>query len=133
MTRTAGRTGRREFNQLDLEMSFVDHEDVFSVVEQVLTDCARSSCRPGRSPPRTRESPTADAMAQYGTDKPDLRFSLELTDVSDFFAASEFRAFAGQHVRALAVPGGAARPRSFFSKMEDFAVERGAKGLAWVR
>ena len=122
-----------EFYQLDMEMSFVEQEDVFSVVEQVLTELFREFL-PGReiTSPYPRIT-FRDALSQYGTDKPDLRVSLTLTDVSDIFATSEFRAFAGQHVRALAVPDCAMRPRSFFSKMEEFAVERGAKGLAWVR
>jgi aspartyl-tRNA synthetase len=122
-----------EFYQLDVEMSFVEQEDVFSVVEQVLTELFREFA-PGReiTSPYPRIT-YRDALLRYGTDKPDLRVSLSLTDVSDIFAASEFRAFAGQHVRALAVPDCADRPRSFFSKMEEFAVERGAKGLAWLR
>jgi aspartyl-tRNA synthetase len=122
-----------EFYQLDMEMSFVEQEDVFSVVEQVLTELFREFA-PGReiTSPYPRIT-YRDALLRYGTDKPDLRIGLTLADVSDIFAASQFRAFAGQHVRALAVPDCAMRPRSFFSKMEEFAVERGAKGLAWLR
>jgi aspartyl-tRNA synthetase len=72
-------------------------------------------------------------MLKYGSDKPDLRAKLELVDISDVFAGSEFKAFAGKHVRALAVPDTADQPRKFFDGLGDYAVEQGAKGLAWVR
>ena len=72
-------------------------------------------------------------MLKYGNDKPDLRAKLELADVSDVFEGSEFKAFAGKHVRALPVPDTAGQPRKFFDGLGDFAVEQGAKGLAWVR
>jgi aspartyl-tRNA synthetase len=122
-----------EFYQLDIEMSFVEQEDVFGVVEQVMTDLFREF-----APDRETTSPYPhityrDAMLRYGTDKPDLRAKLELTDVSGLFRDSEFRAFAGRHVRALAVPDCADKPRSFFDQMEEFAKSRGAQGLAWVR
>ena len=74
-----------------------------------------------------------DALVRYGTDKPDLRAKLELVDVSHLFQDSEFRAFAGKHVRALPVPGCTGKPRSFFDQLGAFAIERGAQGLAWVR
>ncbi len=122
-----------EFYQLDIEMSFVEQEDVFGVVEQVMTELFREF-----APDRETTSPYPrityrDAMLRYGTDKPDLRAKLELTDVSAIFADSGFRAFAGKHVRALAVPGCADKPRSFFDHMEEFAKSKGAQGLAWVR
>jgi aspartyl-tRNA synthetase len=72
-------------------------------------------------------------MLKYGNDKPDLRAQLELVDISDIFADSEFKAFAGKHVRALAVPDTADQPRKFFDGLGAYAVEHGAKGLAWVR
>ncbi len=72
-------------------------------------------------------------MLKYGSDKPDLRAELELVDVSDVFAGSGFKAFAGKHVRALAVPDTADQSRKFFDQLGEFAVEQGAKGLAWVR
>jgi aspartyl-tRNA synthetase len=74
-----------------------------------------------------------EALAAYGTDKPDLRAPLRLVDATQLFADSGVRAFAGKHVRALPVPGCADRPRSFFDQLGAFAVERGAAGLAWVR
>lgn len=72
-------------------------------------------------------------MLKYGNDKPDLRAQLELVDITDVFEGSEFKAFAGKHVRALPVPDTASQPRKFFDGLGDFAVEHGAKGLAWVR
>ncbi|SCK16485.1 aspartate--tRNA ligase [Streptomyces sp. WMMB 322] len=122
-----------EFYQLDMEMSFVEQEDVFGVIEKVMTDLFRElgGGRECTSPfPRV---PFREAMLKYGSDKPDLRAQLELVDVSDIFKSSGFKAFAGKHVRALAVPDTADQPRKFFDQMGEFAVEQGAKGLAWVR
>jgi aspartyl-tRNA synthetase len=116
-----------------MEMSFVEQEDVFGVIEKVMTDLFQElgDGRECTSPfPRV---PFREAMLKYGTDKPDLRAQLELVDVSDVFKDSGFKAFAGKHVRALAVPDTADQPRKFFDQMGDFAVEQGAKGLAWVR
>ncbi|ARZ69157.1 aspartyl-tRNA synthetase [Streptomyces albireticuli] len=122
-----------EFYQLDVEMSFVEQEDVFQVIEKVMTDLFEEfgNGRHVTSPfPRI---PFREAMLKYGSDKPDLRAKLELVDVSDVFAGSEFKAFAGKHVRALAVPATGDQPRKFFDGLGDYAVEQGAKGLAWVR
>ena len=122
-----------EFYQLDIEMSFVEQDDIFKVVETVMTDLFHEFA-PGRE--TTSPFPHIkfrDAMLRYGTDKPDLRARLELFDVSEIFGASQFRAFAGRHVRALPVPDTADQPRSFFDQMEALAVAQGAKGLAWVR
>ncbi|MET9860998.1 aspartate--tRNA ligase [Streptomyces smyrnaeus] len=122
-----------EFYQLDMEMSFVEQEDVFGVIETVMTELFQElgEGREVTSPfPRI---PFREAMVKYGSDKPDLRARLELTDVSDIFAGSGFKAFADKHVRALPVPDTAEQPRKFFDSLGDFAVEQGAKGLAWVR
>ncbi|MBL1066052.1 aspartate--tRNA ligase [Streptomyces sp. 7-21] len=122
-----------EFYQLDVEMSFVEQEDVFQVIEKVMTEIFEEfgGGRHVTSPfPRI---PFREAMLRYGTDKPDLRARLELTDVSDIFAGHGFKAFADKHVRALAVPDTAGQPRRFFDEMGDFAVSLGAQGLAWVR
>ncbi|MEW2221347.1 aspartate--tRNA ligase [Streptomyces sp. NPDC006990] len=122
-----------EFYQLDMEMSFVEQEDVFQVIETVMTELFQElgEGREVTSPfPRI---PFREAMVKYGSDKPDLRARLELTDVSALFAGSGFKAFADKHVRALAVPDTADQPRKFFDSLGDFAVEQGAKGLAWVR
>ncbi|MBZ6229703.1 aspartate--tRNA ligase [Streptomyces olivaceus] len=122
-----------EFYQLDVEMSFVEQEDVFQPVERLMTELFEEfgNGRHVTSPfPRI---PFREAMLKYGSDKPDLRARLELADISDIFAGSEFKAFAGKHVRALPVPDVAGRPRKFFDQLGDYAVEQGAKGLAWVR
>lgn len=122
-----------EFYQLDMEMSFVEQEDVFQVIEKVMTDLFEEfgNGRHVTSPfPRI---PFRQAMLKYGSDKPDLRAKLELVDVTDVFEGSEFKAFAGKHVRALAVPDTGDQPRKFFDGLGDYAVEQGAKGLAWVR
>ncbi|KUJ67806.1 aspartyl-tRNA synthetase [Streptomyces albus subsp. albus] len=122
-----------EFYQLDVEMSFVEQEDVFQVIEKVMTDLFEEfgGGRHVTSPfPRI---PFREAMLKYGSDKPDLRAKLELVDVSEVFAGSGFKAFADKHVRALAVPDTADQPRKFFDQLGEYAVEQGAKGLAWVR
>jgi aspartyl-tRNA synthetase len=122
-----------EFYQLDMEMSFVEQEDVFAVIEKVMTELFEEfgNGRHVTSPfPRI---PFREAMLRYGSDKPDLRAKLELVDVTDVFAGSGFRAFADKHVRALPVPDTAGQSRRFFDEMGDFAAGLGAKGLAWVR
>jgi aspartyl-tRNA synthetase len=122
-----------EFYQLDVEMSFVEQEDVFQPIERLMTELFEEfgGGRHVTSPfPRI---PFREAMAKYGSDKPDLRAKLELVDLTDVFAGSEFKAFAGKHVRALPVPDVAGRPRKFFDQLGEYAVEQGAKGLAWVR
>lgn len=122
-----------EFYQLDVEMSFVEQEDVFQPVERLMTELFTEfgGGREVTSPfPRI---PFREAMLKYGSDKPDLRAKLELVDISDVFEGSEFKAFAGKHVRALAVPDVSGQPRKFFDQLGDYAVSQGAKGLAWVR
>jgi aspartyl-tRNA synthetase len=122
-----------EFYQLDVEMSFVEQEDVFRPIEQLMTELFTEfgNGREVTSPfPRI---PFREAMLKYGSDKPDLRAKLELVDITDVFEGSEFKAFAGKHVRALPVPDVAGQPRKFFDQLGDYAVSQGAKGLAWVR
>ncbi len=122
-----------EFYQLDVEMSFVEQEDVFQPIEKLMTELFEEfgGGRHVTSPfPRI---PFREAMLKYGSDKPDLRAQLELADITDIFADSEFKAFAGKHVRALSVPDTASQPRKFFDQLGEYAVEQGAKGLAWVR
>ncbi|WP_455358503.1 aspartate--tRNA ligase [Streptomyces sp. SYSU K21746] len=122
-----------EFYQLDVEMSFVEQEDVFQPIEQLMTELFEEfgNGRHVTSPfPRI---PFREAMVKYGNDKPDLRAKLELVDVSDVFAVSGFKAFAGKHVRALPVPDTAGQSRKFFDGLGEYAVEHGAKGLAWIR
>ncbi|MFB7417760.1 aspartate--tRNA ligase [Streptomyces sp. NPDC056121] len=122
-----------EFYQLDVEMSFVEQEDVFQPIEKLMTELFEEfgGGRHVTSPfPRI---PFRESMLKYGSDKPDLRAQLELVDISDVFEGSEFKAFAGKHVRALPVPDTASQSRKFFDGLGDYAVEQGAKGLAWVR
>ncbi|WP_030802832.1 MULTISPECIES: aspartate--tRNA ligase [unclassified Streptomyces] len=122
-----------EFYQLDIEMSFVEQEDVFQPVEKLMTELFEEfgGGRHVTSPfPRI---PFREAMLKYGSDKPDLRAQLELVDITDVFEGSEFKAFAGKHVRALPVPAVQDQPRKFFDQLGDYAVQQGAKGLAWVR
>ncbi|MFF4172030.1 aspartate--tRNA ligase [Streptomyces sp. NPDC001744] len=122
-----------EFYQLDVEMSFVEQEDVFQPIEKLMTELFEEfgGGRHVTSPfPRI---PFRESMLKYGNDKPDLRTSLELVDLTDVFADSGFKAFAGKHVRALAVPDTGDQPRKFFDSLGDYAVSLGAKGLAWVR
>ncbi|UQA94366.1 aspartate--tRNA ligase [Streptomyces halobius] len=122
-----------EFYQLDVEMSFVEQEDVFQPVEKLMTELFEEfgNGRHVTSPfPRI---PFREAVLKYGSDKPDLRAQLELVDITDVFEGSEFKAFAGKHVRALPVPDTASQTRKFFDGLGDYAVEHGAKGLAWVR
>ncbi len=126
-----------EFYQLDLEMAFVEQEDVFAVVEELFCGLFRKfTAWEVTAPPFPRLS-HADAMLRFGTDKPDLRFGLEIQDLSAIFAGSSFRLFraivaAGGVVRALCVPELEAQPRSFFDSLEVFVKEAGGKGLAYL-
>ena len=127
-----------EFTQLDLEMSFVDQEDVLSLTEELYTSMVES-VTPGkrlRKPfPRLTH---AEAMARYASDKPDLRFGLEMTDVSDLAAETEFRVFlstvsAGGQVKGFVAPGLAHYTTSQVRELEAFAKEAGAGGLSHIR
>ena len=126
-----------EFYQLDIEMSFVEQEDVFEAVEPVLHGVFSAfSDREVTKPPFPRY-PFAEAMLKYGTDKPDLRNPLIIADVTEAFRGSGFSIFRkaieqGSVVRAIPAPGAAAQPRSFFDKMIVFAQEHGAAGLAYI-
>jgi aspartyl-tRNA synthetase len=127
-----------EFYQLDLEMSFVEQEDVFQAVEPVMHGVFEEFANGGTvtSMPFPR-IPYAEAMLKYGSDKPDLRIPLEIADVAEVFAGSNFQLFAklvagGDTVRAIPAPGAAARPRSFFDKMNDWARDEGAPGMGWI-
>ncbi len=124
-----------EFYQLDLEMSFATQEDVFATVEDVIgglfVDFAGDGVTVESTPfPRITY---AESMARYGNDKPDLRNPLVITDLTDVFADSEFRAFAGKTVRSIAVPGGGAQPRSFFDSMIEFVQSLQGPGMAWLK
>ncbi|HVU20044.1 MAG TPA: aspartate--tRNA ligase [Rhizomicrobium sp.] len=125
-----------EFYQLDLEMSFVTQDDVFSAVEPVLHGVFSEfadgrDCGPTKFPHITYE----DSMLKYGNDKPDLRNPLIISDVSDVFARDdvEFKAFKNKTVRAIPAPGAGAQPRSWFDKMDGWAKsEMGAGGLGYI-
>ncbi|MEV6762466.1 aspartate--tRNA ligase [Streptomyces sp. NPDC051105] len=122
-----------EFYQLDVEMSFVEQEDVFRPIEQLMTELFTEFGGGHEVTSPFPRIPFREAMLKYGSDKPDLRAQLELVDITDVFEGSEFKAFAGKHVRALPVPAVQDQPRKFFDQLGDFAVSQGAKGLAWVR
>ena len=122
-----------EFYQLDLEMSFVTQDDVFQVVETLLSGLFQEFAPERRITPLPfPRIPYQEAMIRYGSDKPDLRNPLLILDLTGLFANSEFRAFAGKQVRAIRIQEGAAQSRSFFDRLEDYAKKAGAKGLAWV-
>jgi aspartyl-tRNA synthetase len=119
-----------EFTQLDLEMSFVDQDDVIAVAEEVLAALWRLV---GYELPRpVARMPYAEAIARYGTDKPDLRFGVELVDCTQFFAETPFRVFQADYVGAVVMPGGAGQPRRQLDAWQEFAKQRGHRGLAYV-
>ncbi len=119
-----------EFTQLDVEMSFVDQEDVIAVAEQVLVALWRLVGHEISAPiPRMTY---AEAMARYGTDKPDLRMGLELVECTDFFADTTFRVFQAPYVGCVVMPGGASQPRKQLDAWQDWAKQRGHRGLAYV-
>ena len=127
-----------EFYQLDFEMSFVTQEDVWATIEPVLHGVFEEFAA-GRTvtPPPFPRIRYAEAMAKYGTDKPDLRIPIVNADVTGIFAGSDFKVFAeaagrGAVVRAIPGPGAASRPRSFFDKLDAWAREQGAPGLGYV-
>ncbi len=128
-----------EFYQLDIEMAFVEQEDVFAAVEPVLHGVFTEFSERAVTPSPWPRIPYLEAMAKYGTDKPDLRNPIEIVDVTEHFARDdvEFRAFKstiekGGVVRGIPVKGVAARPRSFFDKMIAFAQGLGAPGLGYI-
>src|ERR1051326_3884357 len=123
-----------EFYQLDLEMSFVVQDDVFRVVETLMHGLFQEFApKRAMAPPPFPHITYQDAILHYGTDKPDLRNPLRIVDLTALFpASSSFRAFAGKYVRALRIPKGAEKSRSFFDRLEEDAKAAGAKGLAWV-
>jgi len=122
-----------EFTQLDIEMSFVDQDDVIALAEAVLTALWRLVGHETTAPiPRMTY---AEAMRRYGSDKPDLRFGLELADCTGYFADTPFRVFNpanAAYVGAVVMPGGAAQPRRTLDAWQDWAKQRGARGLAYV-
>ncbi len=119
-----------EFTQLDIEMSFVDQDDIIELAEAVLVEVWRTIGAELAMPlPRMT---FAEAMDTYGSDKPDLRFGLPLTELTDYFADTTFRVFQAAYVGAVVMPGGASQPRRTFDAWQEWAKQRGAKGLAYV-
>lgn len=127
-----------EFTQLDVEMAFVEEEDVLSLTEELYQHLAAELApeRPLPSPfPRMTY---AEAMERFGSDKPDLRYGVEIADLTNHVRESEFRVFAdaiaaGGRVRAIVVPGGGATPRREVDRLTEMAKEAGARGLVWVQ
>ena len=119
-----------EFTQLDIEMSFVDQDDVIEVGEAVIA--ALWALRGHQLSLPLPRMTYADAMDAYGSDKPDLRFGLPLTELTEYFADTSFRVFQAAYVGAVVMPGGAAQPRRTFDAWQDWAKQRGSKGLAYV-
>ena len=127
-----------EFYQLDFEMSFVTQEDVWAAIEPVIHGVFQEFGGDAQiTPPPFPRIPFDEAMARYGSDKPDLRNPLVITDVTEVFRGSGFAVFAnaiegGAIVRGLRAPGAAAQPRSFFDKLNQWARDQGAPGLGYV-
>jgi aspartyl-tRNA synthetase len=120
-----------EFTQLDIEMSFIDQADILAVAEKILVKVWKEAV--GYDIPTPIPHMTyADAMDRYGSDKPDLRFAYELTEVTDFFKATPFRVFQAPYVGAVVMPGGADSPRRELDAWQDWAKARGAKGIAYI-
>ena len=119
-----------EFTQLDVEMSFVEQDDVIELGEEVLV--ALWDLVGYTIPTPIPRMTFADAMDRFGSDKPDLRFDLELVEMTEYFTDTPFRVFQAPYVGAVVQPGGAATPRRGFDAWQDWAKQRGAKGLAYV-
>ena len=122
-----------EFYQLDFEMAFAEQDDVFAVAEEVLYETFSKFSDKEVSKPPFRRIPFAEAMITYGTDKPDLRNPLLIKDISDMFVETDFAPFRGKTVRSINVPNAASQSKSWFKKMEEFALSIGMKGLGYVK
>lgn len=120
-----------EFTQLDIEMSFIDQEDILALIEKLLVQIWREVKGYEISLPIPRMT-YADAMDRFGSDKPDLRFGYELTEMTQFFKETTFRVFQAPYVGAVVMPKGADSPRRELDGWQDWAKARGAKGLAYI-
>ncbi|MFG3421538.1 aspartate--tRNA ligase [Micromonospora sp. NPDC049460] len=125
-----------EFTQLDIEMSFVTEDDVIDLGEAIVSALWKDLAGHEISRPIPRIT-WHDAMARYGSDKPDLRYGVELTELTDYLRGTEFRVFAGAidaggYVGAVVMPGGASQSRKELDGWQDWAKARGARGLAYV-
>jgi aspartyl-tRNA synthetase len=119
-----------EFTQLDIEMSFVDQDDVIAVAEEILV--ALWSLIGYDVPVPLPRITYAEAMRRFGSDKPDLRMGQELVECTEFFSDTEFRVFQAPYVGAVVMPGGASQPRKQLDAWQEWAKQRGARGLAYV-
>ncbi len=119
-----------EFTQLDIEMSFVEQDDVLALSEEILV--ALWSLIGYDVPTPIQRMTYAEAMARFGSDKPDLRMGLELVECTDYFRDTPFRVFQAPYVGAVVMPGGASQPRKKLDAWQDWAKQRGARGLAYV-
>ena len=120
-----------EFTQLDIEMSFIDQEDILAIGEKIVSTVWREILNYEIPLPLKRMT-YADAMADYGSDKPDLRFGQKLVELTEFFSATPFRVFQAPYVGSVVMPGGADSPRRELDAWQDWAKARGAKGLAYI-
>jgi aspartyl-tRNA synthetase len=126
-----------EFTQLDMEMSFVDQDDVLDVIERLFTALCREIVPHKRLVTPFPRLTYAEAMARFGSDKPDLRYGLELVDVSDVVAASQFGVFraaldTGGQVKGLRIPGAGSYSRKQIDEVVELAKQAGARGLLWA-
>ncbi|KBZ63627.1 aspartyl-tRNA synthetase AspS [Mycobacterium [tuberculosis] TKK-01-0051] len=119
-----------EFTQLDMELSFVDAEDVIAISEEILS--ALWALIGYQIPTPIPRISYADAMRRFGSDKPDMRFGLELVDCTEFFKDTTFRVFQAPYVGAVVMPGGASQPRRTLDGWQEWAKQRGHRGLAYV-
>ncbi|MCK6094901.1 aspartate--tRNA ligase [Micrococcus sp. EYE_162] len=119
-----------EFTQLDIEASFVEQDDVIALGEKIVQALWGLVGVEVETP--IRRMTYAEAMEKYGSDKPDLRFGLELTDLTAYFKDTPFRVFQNEYVGAVVMPGGASQPRRTLDAWQEWAKQRGAKGLAYV-
>lgn len=119
-----------EFTQLDIEMSFVEQSDIIKLGEAIVRALWQelADYQIGEIPWLTYE----ESMRRFGSDKPDLRYDLELIELVDFFKNTPFRVFQAEYVGAIVMPGGASQSRRQFDAWQEWAKQRGAKGLAWV-
>ena len=119
-----------EFTQLDIEMSFVEQADVLELGEAIVREIWSLIGVELHAP--FEQLTYAEAMRRFGTDKPDLRFGTELVECTDYFADTPFRVFQAEYVGAVVMPGGASQPRKQLDAWQEWAKQRGARGLAYV-
>ena len=122
-----------EFYQLDFEMAFATQEDIFDIAEEVLYETFKKFSDKEISKPPFKRISFAESMLKYGTDKPDLCNPLEIVEISDMFEETDFKPFFKKTVRSINVPGAASCSKSWFKRMEEYALSIGMKGLGYVK